>query len=200
MIIRKIISLPSVLAACVASYGLPVLSSAGAAAGVALVMCAGAPSAQAIPSHKKGGGGGGKGGGGKGGGHAQPHAQPKGGKSGGASKGGKPHGKSGGAPQHNAHAAPHGKSAPHGGNASGPNHGSHHAVSGGPVHRGPRHGYHGLPGGAVPYSYGGYRYYRVGPRFYYPYFYGGRTVYIDIDAEGGVPLPPPPSGSIEINF
>ncbi|WP_038159462.1 hypothetical protein [Verrucomicrobium sp. BvORR106] len=57
-----------------------------------------------------------------------------------------------------------------------------------------------LPAGAAVVAVGGYRYYRVGPRYYYPYMYGGRTVYIDINVVGGNPVPPPPVGSIEINF
>ena len=63
-----------------------------------------------------------------------------------------------------------------------------------------RRGCYGLPGGAMPYMYGGYRYYRVGPRYYYPYMYMGRTVYIDIDVRGGYPAPPPPVGSIDITI
>jgi hypothetical protein len=63
-----------------------------------------------------------------------------------------------------------------------------------------RRGCYGLPGGAVPFAYGGYRYYRVGPRYYYPYMYMGRTVYIDINVNGGYPAPPPPIGSIDIDI
>ena len=61
-------------------------------------------------------------------------------------------------------------------------------------------GCYALPRGAVIFSYGGYRYYRVGPRFYYPYMYGGRTVYIDINVSGGNPVPPPPAASIDIDI
>lgn len=63
-----------------------------------------------------------------------------------------------------------------------------------------RRGYYGLPVGAVPYAYGGYRYYRVGNSYYYPYMYGGRTVYVDVEVYGGCPAPPPPIGSIDIYF
>ena len=63
-----------------------------------------------------------------------------------------------------------------------------------------RRAYWGLPPRAAPFYYRGYRYYRVGPRFYYPYVYGGRTVYIDIDAQGGNPAAPPAAGSVEIYF
>ncbi len=63
-----------------------------------------------------------------------------------------------------------------------------------------RRGYYGLPGGAVPYAYRGINYYRVGGRYMYPYFYGGRTVYIDIDVVGGYPVPPPAAGSINIDI
>ena len=68
------------------------------------------------------------------------------------------------------------------------------------VSRARRRGCYALPHGAAPFAYGGYRYYRVGPRFYYPYMYGGRTVYIDIDVSGGYPAPPPPAGSIDITI
>jgi len=63
-----------------------------------------------------------------------------------------------------------------------------------------RRGCYGLPGGAVPFRHGGYNYYRVGGRYLYPYMYGGRTVYIDIDVNGGYPAPPPPAGSIDIDI
>lgn len=68
------------------------------------------------------------------------------------------------------------------------------------VSRARRRGYHSCPAGAVRFAHGGFTYFRVGPRFYYPYFYGGKTVYIDIDIVGGNPAPPPASGSIEIYF
>ena len=68
------------------------------------------------------------------------------------------------------------------------------------VSRARRRGYYGLPGGAVPFVHGGFRYYRVGGRYLYPYMYGGRTVYIDIDVNGGYPAPPPPVGSIDIDI
>lgn len=63
-----------------------------------------------------------------------------------------------------------------------------------------RRGCYALPGGARPFAYGGYNYYRVGPRFYYPYMHMGRTVYIDINVSGGNPMPPPPVGSIDIDI
>ncbi len=63
-----------------------------------------------------------------------------------------------------------------------------------------RRGCYALPGGARPFAYGGYHYYRVGPRFYYPYMYMGRTVYIDINVSAGNPMPPPPIGSIDIDI
>lgn len=68
------------------------------------------------------------------------------------------------------------------------------------VSRSRRRGCYAMPHGAVPYAYGGYRYYRVGPRFYYPYMHMGRTVYIDINVNGGYPMPPPPAGSIDIDI
>jgi len=63
-----------------------------------------------------------------------------------------------------------------------------------------RRGCYALPHGAALFTYGGFRYYRVGARYYYPYMYGGRTVYIDIDVNGGHPLPPPAAGSIDIDI
>lgn len=68
------------------------------------------------------------------------------------------------------------------------------------ISRARRRGCYALPRGAAPFVFGGYRYYRVGPRFYYPYMYGGRTVYIDINVSGGNPAPPPPAGSIDIDI
>lgn len=170
----RFLPLASVIAS-LSTLGMPVISSTGALVATAIAFSAAAPHAQAIAPHKKGG---------------------------------KPHG--GGKPHHKAPAKPHGK--PH----HGPSHAKprppahvhhpapHHHPA--PPHRGPaprrvaHHGYHALPRGAVPYTYGGRRYYRLGSRFFYPYFYGGRTVYIDIDAPGGVPGPPPVAGSISINF
>lgn len=61
-------------------------------------------------------------------------------------------------------------------------------------------GCHVLPHGAVAFRYASFTYYRVGPRFYYPYIYGGRTVYIDIDVKNGNPVPPPAAGSIDIDI
>ena len=61
-------------------------------------------------------------------------------------------------------------------------------------------GCYGLPVGAAAFAYGGYRYYRVGARYYYPYMYGGKTVYIDIDVVNGKPVPPPAAGSIDITI
>jgi hypothetical protein len=63
-----------------------------------------------------------------------------------------------------------------------------------------RRGCYALPHGAATFAYGGFRYYRVGPRYYYPYMYGGRTVYIEIDVVGGYPAPPPAAGSIDIDI
>lgn len=72
--------------------------------------------------------------------------------------------------------------------------------SGRQVSRARRRGYYSLPPGAAPFYYRGYRYFRVGPRFYYPYVYGGRTVYIDIDVDDGNPAPPPDADSIDIDI
>lgn len=61
-----------------------------------------------------------------------------------------------------------------------------------------RRAYVGLPVGCVPYAHGGYRYYRAGGVYYYPYMHQGRTVYINIDVVKGQPAPPPPATSIDI--
>lgn len=68
------------------------------------------------------------------------------------------------------------------------------------TYRARRRACYGLPMGAAPFAYGGYRYYRVGGAYYYPYMYGGRTVYVDVDVYGGYPAPPPPIGSIDLYF
>jgi hypothetical protein len=61
-------------------------------------------------------------------------------------------------------------------------------------------GFYALPRGAVVYRYGGYSYYRAGGVYYYPYVYGGRTVYVNVNVVNGRPAPPPPAGSINIYF
>lgn len=61
-------------------------------------------------------------------------------------------------------------------------------------------GCYALPRGAVVVPIGGYRYYRVGARYYYPYMHAGRTVYIDIQLVNGKPAPPPPANSIDIDI
>ena len=61
-------------------------------------------------------------------------------------------------------------------------------------------GTYARPAGAVAFAWGGYSYYRAGGLYYYPYMYGGRTVYIKVDVVNGHPAPPPAAGSIEINF
>jgi hypothetical protein len=68
------------------------------------------------------------------------------------------------------------------------------------ISRARRRGCYVLPVGAAVFVHSGYRYYRVGPRYYYPYMYNGRTVYIDIDVVGGYPSPPPPAGSIDVDI
>ena len=60
-----------------------------------------------------------------------------------------------------------------------------------------------LPGGATPFVFGPYRYYRVGGIYYYPYMMGGRTVYVEIDVDvSGNPMAPPPASQVqyEINL
>ncbi|TLD72098.1 hypothetical protein FEM03_05060 [Phragmitibacter flavus] len=68
------------------------------------------------------------------------------------------------------------------------------------VSRTRRRAVYGLPVGAAAYAYRGYSYYRVGPRFYYPYMHMGRTVYINIESNNGYPAPPPPVGSFDVDI
>lgn len=69
------------------------------------------------------------------------------------------------------------------------------------VSRARRRGVYSLPAGYRPYSYGSYNYYFAGGRYYYPYMYGGRTVYINIEVSAsGNPGPPPAPGSIDIDI
>ncbi len=63
-----------------------------------------------------------------------------------------------------------------------------------------RYGYYTLPAGSTPFVYSGVRYYRTRGLYYYPYFYGGRTVYVQVDVNGGYPAPPPAAGSIDVYF
>lgn len=67
-----------------------------------------------------------------------------------------------------------------------------------PIRRVPRRGFRVLPPGTLPYYYRGYRYFRLGPRFYYPYFYGGGIVYVTVDVVDGQPAPPPDADSVEL--
>ncbi|MEI6533842.1 MAG: hypothetical protein WCN98_00770 [Verrucomicrobiaceae bacterium] len=136
MKLRKLISLPGLMAAVVAMESIPALSTVSTVACAAVVLGATAPSAQALPRDRAAGRQG-----------ARDSRQ-----------------------------------------------------DGRQTSRARRRGYYACPAGAVAFSHGGYRYYRVGGRYYYPYFYGGRTVYIDIDVNGGYPVPPPPAGSIDIDI
>jgi hypothetical protein len=64
-----------------------------------------------------------------------------------------------------------------------------------------RRGYHSLPVGYRPFRYGRYSYYVAAGRYYYPYMYSGRTVYITINVDAsGNPTPPPAPGSIDIDI
>lgn len=61
-----------------------------------------------------------------------------------------------------------------------------------------RHMIYGLPYGYRPYAWGGYSYYVAGSSYYYPYMYGGRTVYVIVEVDSyGRPLPPPAIDEIE---
>lgn len=59
-----------------------------------------------------------------------------------------------------------------------------------------------LPAAASLVTFGAYRYYYAGGLYYYPYFLGGRPVYVQVDVQGGRPLPPPPPSqvSMEIDY
>lgn len=60
------------------------------------------------------------------------------------------------------------------------------------------YGYYVLPAGAQRFAHGGYHYYRAGETYYYPYIYSGRTIYVTMQTDHGVPLPPPPVSGMEI--
>ena len=68
------------------------------------------------------------------------------------------------------------------------------------VHRNRWKGSYDRPPGYAFYKYGGYTYYRAGNTYYTPYFYGGRTVYLQVKTQNGPPLPPPAGDTIVIDF
>ena len=53
-----------------------------------------------------------------------------------------------------------------------------------------------LPAGYRVVNRGAYRYYYYGGAYYYPYYKSGRTVYVEVDINGG----PPPASEIEIDI
>ena len=53
-----------------------------------------------------------------------------------------------------------------------------------------------LPVGYAAVTYGGYRYYRSGGIYYYPYYVSGQTVYVEVPVDPNNPAPPPPVDSI----
>jgi hypothetical protein len=55
-----------------------------------------------------------------------------------------------------------------------------------------------LPPGATPFLSAGFRFFRAGGVYYYPYVYGGRVVYVHVAVENGHPVPPPPASKVEI--
>lgn len=55
-----------------------------------------------------------------------------------------------------------------------------------------------LPAGAVPITLGGYRYYRYGGAYYYPYLASGRTIYVEVN--GGYPPPPAAEVMYDLGF
>lgn len=63
-----------------------------------------------------------------------------------------------------------------------------------------RHMY-ALPVGAAAFSWGAYNYYRYNNMYYYPYMYGGRTVYVEVDIDArGYPLPPPNPSEVDFGY
>ena len=56
-----------------------------------------------------------------------------------------------------------------------------------------RRHFYTLPAGYRWVTYGRYRYCFYGGRYYYPYIYGGRTVYIQVNVNSSNPAPPPSS-------
>ncbi len=64
-----------------------------------------------------------------------------------------------------------------------------------------RRHYWALPGPYTPFRWGAYNYYRCGGIFYYPYMFGGRTVYVEVNVDSsGNPLPPPPPDQVAIDI
>jgi hypothetical protein len=53
-----------------------------------------------------------------------------------------------------------------------------------------------LPVGYAAVSLAGYRYYRYGGLYYYPYYVSGQTVYVQVDVDPNNPGPPPPVDSV----
>lgn len=63
-----------------------------------------------------------------------------------------------------------------------------------------RRHFFGMPPGAAPFLYGGYRYFVAGGLYYYPYMFGGRTIYVQVDVTNGHPLPPPPPSQVSVEI
>lgn len=58
-----------------------------------------------------------------------------------------------------------------------------------------------MPAGYRVVPYGRYKYYYQGGIYYYPYMFGGRTVYVQVDVNAsGQPLPPPPPSQIQVEI
>lgn len=53
-----------------------------------------------------------------------------------------------------------------------------------------------LPMGYAAVSLAGYRYYRYGGLYYYPYYVSGQTVYVQVDVDANNPGPPPSVESV----
>ena len=60
--------------------------------------------------------------------------------------------------------------------------------------------FYALPRGCAWRTYAGRRYCYYGGLYYYPYVYGGKTVYINIEVNSsGHPMAPPPSSQVIVN-
>jgi hypothetical protein len=58
-----------------------------------------------------------------------------------------------------------------------------------------------LPGAYAPYRWGAYTYFLCAGVYYYPYMYGGRTVYVEVDVDSsGKPLPPPSASQVSVDI
>lgn len=59
-----------------------------------------------------------------------------------------------------------------------------------------RRHFYTLPVGYAAVTLGGYRYYRYGGVYYYPYYISGQTVYVEVEVDPDDPSAPPPVESV----